>query len=87
MLKSTQTHAQTEQYNWDLVGLAEIRWTSSGEIATDEDHKLWYSKEETKQERCTGFLIHREVIEEVLRYKESATLKQLMTARSTVILG
>ncbi|PVD35255.1 hypothetical protein C0Q70_06536 [Pomacea canaliculata] len=35
------TH-ELQRYRWDIVGLAEVRWTGFGESTTDEGHKLWY---------------------------------------------
>lgn len=31
------------RYRWDILGLAEVRWTGCGETTTEEGHKLWYS--------------------------------------------
>ena len=37
------TH-ELKSYRWDILGLAEVRWTEFGETTTDEGHKIWYSK-------------------------------------------
>lgn len=32
-----------EQYRWDIVEVADVRWSGHGGTTTDEDHKLWYN--------------------------------------------
>ena len=36
------TH-EMERYRWNLLGLAEMRWTSFGETSTEERHKVYFS--------------------------------------------
>jgi len=55
-----------ECYKWNVVGLAETRWTGAGEIATKEAHKLWYSGEEKEHMKGVGFLVHKNSVKSVL---------------------
>ena len=34
-------------YEWDIVGLSEVRWTGFRETLTEEGHKMWYSGEDS----------------------------------------
>lgn len=54
------TH-ELQRYRWDIVGLAEVRWTGFGESTTDEGHKLWFSGDEIKHERGVAFIVRKEV--------------------------
>ena len=54
------TH-ELSRYTWDILGLAEVRWTGIGETITDEGHKLWFSGDDCKQHRI-GFIVNNSVI-------------------------
>ena len=41
------TH-ELKRYRWDILGLAEVRWTGSG--ATDKGHRIWYCGEDSKHQ-------------------------------------
>ena len=47
-----------ERYKWNVIGLAETRWTGAGEITT-EGHKIWYSGEENEHGKGFGFMVHK----------------------------
>lgn len=48
--------------------LAKDRCTGFEETTTDEGHKLWYSKEDARQEHEVGFLIHMNVVRAVIGF-------------------
>ena len=45
-----------QRYTWNIIGLAETRYTGCGEFITDEGHKVWYSGEQHLHERGVGFI-------------------------------
>lgn len=59
------TH-ELKRYRWDIVGLAEVRWTGFGETTTDEGHKIWFSGKETKHEHGVAFIVRKEVVGTVI---------------------
>ena len=48
-------------YRWDVLGLAEVRWTGFGETTTDEGHKIWYCGEDSKHQYGVVFNAWKEV--------------------------
>ena len=56
---------QLERYKWNVIGLAETRWTGAGEITTEEGRKLWYSGEENEHVKGVGFLVYRRNVKSV----------------------
>ncbi|MGL4418375.1 MAG: reverse transcriptase domain-containing protein [Plesiomonas shigelloides] len=59
------TH-ELNRYRWDVVGLAEVRWTGFGETTTDDGHKIWFSGKETKHEHGVAFIVRKEVVGTVI---------------------
>ena len=59
------THAMS-RYQWNIVGLCEMRWKNFGEMSTDDGHKVYFSGEEGKHEYGVGFLVHKDVVGAVL---------------------
>ena len=55
-----------ERYQWNVIGLAETRWTGAGVITTEESHKLWCSGEENEHVKAVGFLDHKKNVKSVL---------------------
>ena len=43
--KAQELTHQLKGYRWDILGLAEVRWTLFGQTTTDEGHKIWYCGE------------------------------------------
>ena len=37
---------ELDRYRWDIIGLAETRWKNSGELITEEGHKIVYSNKQ-----------------------------------------
>ena len=44
---------------WNIVGIAEMRWLGIGEMTTDDDHKVWYSGDDTKRMLGVGFIVEK----------------------------
>ena len=59
------TH-ELERYKWDIIGLAEVRWTGFGETSTDEGHKIWFSGDQSKHQYGVGFIVRKEVVKSVI---------------------
>ena len=59
------TH-ELERYRWDILGLAETRWTGLGETTTEEGHKMWFSGDEHKHQHGVAFLVRKEIVNCVL---------------------
>ena len=47
--------------------LCEISWKNFGDMSTDDGHKVYFSGEEDKHEYGVGFLVHKDVVDAVLR--------------------
>ena len=59
------TH-ELDRYRWDVLGLAEVRWTSCGETTTEEGHKIWYSGEDSRHQHGVGFIVNKNKINSVI---------------------
>ena len=62
------THAMG-MYHWNIVGLCEMRWKMSGEMSTDNGHKVYFSGEEDRHEYGVEFLVHKDITSAVLGCK------------------
>ena len=51
-------HAMSN-YNWDILGLCEMRWTGFGETTTEEGHKIWYSGDQSQHRHGVAFMVRR----------------------------
>ena len=60
------THAMS-RYLWNIVGPCEMRWKNFGEMSTEDGHKVYFSGEEERHEYGVGFLVHKAVVDSVLR--------------------
>ena len=58
--KVKELEHELSHYRWDIIGLAEMRWTGIGETTTDDGHKIWYSGQD-KHEYGVGFIVRKEV--------------------------
>ena len=54
------------KYEWNIVGLCEMRWKNFGEMNTEEGHKLYFSGREDKHEHGVGFLVHKDTVNAVM---------------------
>ena len=41
--KVNELEHELKRYQWDIIGLAEMRWTGFGETTSEDGHKIWYS--------------------------------------------
>ena len=48
--KSTELTHELKRYQWDILGLTEVRWTEFGETTMDEEHKIWHRREDSKRQ-------------------------------------
>ena len=55
-----------EKYTWNVIGLAEVRWTGTGEVTTEEGHKLWYMGEDQTRERGVAFMVHKKTLPSII---------------------
>ena len=53
-------------YRWDILGLAEVRWTGSGETTTDAGHKIWYYGEDSKHQYGVTFTVGKEAVGSII---------------------
>jgi len=67
---------EMEPYNYDILGLAEMRWTGSGEINGGE---IIWSGEEKNHVKGVGFLLSKRAQSALLSYK--AINARIITAR------
>ena len=58
-----------ERYTWNILGLSEVRWPGSGEMTTEEGHKIWYIGEDHKREKGVAFLVHRTMVPAIIECK------------------
>lgn len=64
--KVTELTHELKRYRWDIIGLAEVRWTGFGEVTTDEGHKIWYSGDSTKHQHGVAFIVSKEAVKTVI---------------------
>eukprot|EP00794_Sanderia_malayensis_P004079 gene4079-biopygen2550 len=55
-----------EKYRWNVLGIVEMRWLSSGEMVTEQGHKIWFSGKEKRHEEGVGFLVHKDTVRAVM---------------------
>ncbi|XP_063600669.1 craniofacial development protein 2-like [Penaeus indicus] len=51
-----------QRYIWNVIGLAETRYTGCVEFITGEGHKIWFSGEKDEHEKCVGFVVNKNTI-------------------------
>ena len=56
--KSTELTHELKRYQWDILGLTEVRWTEFGETATDEGHK--------KDQYGVASIVRKEVVVSII---------------------
>ena len=52
---------ELSRYRWDIIGLAEVRWTGFGETVTEEGNKIWYSGQEKHHQQGVAFIVRKEI--------------------------
>ena len=53
---------ELKRYQWQIIGLSEVRWTGIGETTTNDGHKIWFSGHETAHKYGVGFIVRKEAI-------------------------
>ena len=59
------TH-EMKEYQWNILGLCEVRWKNFGETSTPEGHKLFFSGREDRHEHGAEFLIHKDTVNAIM---------------------
>ena len=59
--KVNELEHELKRYQWDIIGLAEMRWTGFGETTSEDGHKIWYSGDEARHQYGVGFIVRKEV--------------------------
>ena len=57
---------EMSKYNWNILGICEMRWKNFGEMNTEEGHKLLFSGKVDKHEHGVGFLVHKDTVKSVM---------------------
>jgi len=65
--KVKELEHEMKRYTWNILGLAEVRYTGCGEFMTEEGHKIWFSGEKDKHEKGVAFVVHKNTIKSVLK--------------------
>ena len=60
--KVKELEHELKRYQWDIMGLSEVRWTGFGETMTEEGHRMWFSGEESRHEHGVAFIVRKEVV-------------------------
>ena len=76
---SLQPFHEMDRYRWNIFGLCEMRWKNFGETATEEGHKVFFSGKEDKHENGVGFLVHKDIVNTVMRCRPVSS--RLITIR------
>ena len=54
------------RYQWNILGICEMRWKNFGETMIDEGHKIYYSGRDDRHKQGVGFLVHKDNVNCVL---------------------
>lgn len=57
---------EMENYNWNILGLSEVRKKSYGEITSNQGHKLFFSGRQDKHQHGVGFLVNKNTLSSVI---------------------
>ena len=49
---------ELKRYQWQIIGISEMRWKDNGELRTEDGHKVYYSGPTDKHEHGVGFIIN-----------------------------
>jgi hypothetical protein len=79
-----------DNYKWDVLGLAEVRWTGIDEVCTEDGHKLWTSGEDKKREKGVAFLVHKDTVKAVIECRpisgRTISIRLAATPRNITII-
>ena len=68
-----------DRCRWKILGLNEMRWKNFGETTTEEGHKFFFSGKEYKHKHGVGFLVHKDSVNTVMKYRPIS--RRLITIR------
>ncbi|WP_353805871.1 hypothetical protein, partial [Acinetobacter baumannii] len=57
---------ELDHYQWNILGISELRWKGLGETTTDKGHKLYFSGRDDRHEHGVGFLVHKNILATVM---------------------
>ena len=60
--KVEELEHELKRYQWQVIGLSEVRWTGIGETTTQDGHKIWFSGHESRHEYGVGFIVRKEAL-------------------------
>ena len=64
--KINELEHELKEYNWDIIGLSEVRWKGIGETMTEEGNKIWFSGHESKHEHGVAFIVNKKRVGSIL---------------------
>ena len=74
-----QLEHEMTRYNWQVLGLCEVRMKQFGESRTQEGHKFFFSGREDKHQEGIGFLVNKEIVNCVISCQPISS--RIMTLR------
>ena len=57
---------ELKRYQWQIIGISEMRWKDNGELRTEDGHKVYYSGPTDKHEHGVGFIINNMITNTVM---------------------
>ena len=57
---------EMNRLEWNILGICEMRWKGTGEVTSEDGHKILYSGDKDKKIRGVGFIIHKNTIKSVI---------------------
>ena len=76
---------EMKRYEWNILGICEVRWKNFGETTTQEGHKFYYSGREDVHQHGVGILVHKDSADAVMGCRPiSSRLNDSMSKSFTV---
>ena len=66
--KLHQLQHELKNYTWDIIGISEARLVGSGELTTDEGHKLYFSGHNKYHREGTAILVNKSTASAVMEF-------------------
>lgn len=64
--KTKELTHELNSYRWDILGLAEVRWTGFDETITDDGHKIWCSGYYQKHQHGVAFIVNKSRLNSII---------------------
>ena len=71
-----------DRYSWNILGLCEMRWKNFCETAIEEGHKVFFSGKEDKAWHGIGFLVHKDIMNNVIGCRPVSSRLFIINLRS-----